>query len=150
MPLASAAPHALRRLVRRFVRHDGGAAMVEFAIVLPLFLAITWGVIDFGRLFFTSNALANAVREGGRYAAVLADPVGNASAVKTKVKQAFVPFGGPALTDAEISVDTTTISGAVIVTITAYPAPVLTPLASLIGSTSNMTRKATFRRERSS
>lgn len=150
MPLASLARARRSRFIRRFVRHEGGAAMVEFAIVLPLFLAITWGVIDFGRLFFTSNALANAVREGGRYAAVLADPVGNAAAVKTRVKQSFVPFGGPALTDAEISVDTTTITGAVIVTITAYPAPVLTPLASLIGSTSNMTRKSTFRRERSS
>lgn len=124
--------------------------MVEFAVVLPLFLAITWGVIDFGRLFFTSNALSNAVREGGRYAAVLADPVGNASAVKAKVKQSFVPLGGPALTDTMISIDTTSITGAVIVKITAYPAPVLTPLSALIGSTSNMSRAATFRRERSS
>jgi Flp pilus assembly protein TadG len=123
--------------------------MVEFAIVLPVFLAITWGVIDFGRLFFTSNSLANAAREGGRYAAVLADPIGSATAVKTRVKQSFVPFGGPGITDAEISIDTTTISGAVIVTITGYPAPVITPLSSLIGTTSTMTRQATFRRERS-
>ena len=145
------APRELaRRSARRLRRSERGAAMVEFAIVLPLFLLITWGVIDFGRLFFTSNSLANAVREGGRYAAVLADPVASAAAVKTKVKQSFVPFGGPGLTDAEISIDTTTIAGGVIVTITGYPAPVLTPLSTVIGTTSTMTRSATFRRERSS
>lgn len=137
------------RVGRRLVCSERGAAMVEFAIVLPVFLLIAWGVIDFGRLFFTSNSLANAVREGGRYAAVLQDPIGSAAAVKTKVKQSFVPFGGPSLTDAEISIDTTTIAGGVIVTITGYPAPVLTPLSAVIGSTSTMTRSATFRRERS-
>lgn len=137
-----------RRLSSLGRAHDG-AAMVEFAIVLPVFLLITWGVIDFGRLFFISNSLANAAREGGRYAAVLADPVLDASAVKQKVKASFSPFGGDSLTDAEISVDTTTISGGVVVTISNYPAPVLTPLSSLIGTTSQMTRSATFRRERS-
>jgi len=142
--------HRARGIVGALLRRESGAAMVEFAIVLPLFLLITWGVIDFGRLFFTSNSLANAVREGGRYAAVLPDPVASAAAVKTKVKQSFVPFGGPALTDAEISIDTTTIAGGVIVTITGYPAPVLTPLSAVIGTRSTMTRSATFRRERSS
>jgi len=130
-------------------RGRDGAAMVEFAIVLPVFLLITWGVIDFGRLFFTSNSLANATREGARYAAVLVDPIASSAQVKAQVKSAFVPFGGPAITDAEISIDTLTVPGGVIVTVTGYPAPVLTPLSRLIGATSTMTRKSTFRRERS-
>lgn len=124
--------------------------MVEMAIVLPIFLLLVWGVIDFGRLLFTANSMASAVREGARQAAVLADPVGSQATVKARVENAFTPFGGPAITDAEISVDVTTVPGSVIVKVTNYPWPALTPLASLLGANVNITRQATFRLERSS
>jgi Flp pilus assembly protein TadG len=45
-----------------------GNAMVEFALVLPLFLLLTFGVLDFGRLFWTQETLSYALREAGRYA----------------------------------------------------------------------------------
>lgn len=136
------------RFVRRFAGQEKAAAMVEFAMILPLFLLICWGVIDFGRLFFTSNSLASAAREGGRVAAVLPDPVVGIAQVRARARQSFVPFGGDTLKDSQIEVDVSS-PGTVVVTIRNYPAPVITPLASLIGVTKTMTRKATFRREQS-
>ena len=45
-----------------------GNSSVEFALVLPLFLLLTFGVLDFGRLFWTQETLSYALREAGRYA----------------------------------------------------------------------------------
>lgn len=47
----------MRRLVSRFRRSEQGASAVEFALVLPVFLLMTFGIIEFGRLFWTSHAL---------------------------------------------------------------------------------------------
>ena len=123
--------------------------MVEMAIVLPVFLLLVWGVIDFGRLLFTANSMASAVREGARQAAVLADPVGSQATVKARVKSAFTTFGSPAITDAEITIDVATTPGSVIVKVSNYPWPTITPLASLLGANISITRQATFRLERS-
>jgi len=45
-----------------------GQSMVEFAFVVPLFFLLIFGIIDFGRLFFTQMTLQNALRQAGRYA----------------------------------------------------------------------------------
>jgi Flp pilus assembly protein TadG len=45
-----------------------GQATVEFAVVVPLFLLLVFGVFDFGRLFFTQMTVQHAVREAGRFA----------------------------------------------------------------------------------
>lgn len=125
--------------------------MVELAFVLPIFLLVVWGIIDFGRLLFTTNSMATAVREGARQAAVMASPTDPASVttVKTRVKNAFTPFGGPAITDAEVSIDLGAVPGSVVVTVTNYPWPAITPVSAVIGQQIMITRKATFRLERS-
>jgi hypothetical protein len=47
-----------------------GQALAEFALVLPIFLLILFGIIDGGRLVFTNNHLAEAAREGSRWGSV--------------------------------------------------------------------------------
>jgi len=44
--------------------------MVEFALVVPVLLLITMGLVDFGRVFYVYESLANAAREGARYCAL--------------------------------------------------------------------------------
>jgi Flp pilus assembly protein TadG len=136
--------------LNRLFRRDDGAAMVEMAFVLPIFLLVVWGIIDFGRLLFVSNSMATAVREGARQAAVVdLTNQANITAVKTRVKGAFSPLGGPQITDAEISIDLGAVPSSVVVKVTGYPWPTITPLSAVIGQQLNITRQATFRLERS-
>ena len=43
-----------------------GAALVEMALVLPVFVAVTLGIIEFGRAMMVSQLVTNAAREGAR------------------------------------------------------------------------------------
>jgi hypothetical protein len=47
-----------------------GAALVEMAIVLPVFLMVVWGIIEFGRGMMVANMVTNAAREGARLAVI--------------------------------------------------------------------------------
>jgi hypothetical protein len=51
-------------------RHFRGQALVEFALVAPLFLLLLFGIIETGRFIFYYEMLNNATREGARYAIV--------------------------------------------------------------------------------
>lgn len=59
---------------RRLKRHESGQALVEFALVLPILLALLCGIIDFGWLYYNQITLNNAAREGARYAVIHYDP----------------------------------------------------------------------------
>jgi Flp pilus assembly protein TadG len=48
-------------------RLSRGQAFVEFAIILPVFLMLTLGVVDMARVFTTYISLTNAVREGALF-----------------------------------------------------------------------------------
>jgi hypothetical protein len=58
----------MRTLLRR--QNSSGQGMVEFALVIPIFLALTFGIIEMGWLMFHNHTLSNATREGARYAMV--------------------------------------------------------------------------------
>src|SRR5919198_5041930 len=47
-------------------RGAGGQSMVEFAMVIPFFLLLLFGLIDFSRLLFTYVSLTNGARELAR------------------------------------------------------------------------------------
>jgi TadE-like protein len=47
-----------------------GQALAEFALVFPMFLLLLFSIISFGLYIFYNQQLANAAREGARYAAV--------------------------------------------------------------------------------
>jgi hypothetical protein len=48
-------------------RRDGGAAAVEFALLLPIFLTVLFGVVDYGWYFYQRFTLSAAVRDGIRF-----------------------------------------------------------------------------------
>ncbi len=60
-----------------------GAAAVEFAVVAPLLVAMTFGMIEISRMVMVKQLLINASREGAR-AAVL--PTANESQVVAQVQ----------------------------------------------------------------
>lgn len=58
-------------------RHDQrGQGLVEFAVVLPVFLLAIFGLLDVGRLVYTNSALSQAAREGARLGATEAGRIG--------------------------------------------------------------------------
>jgi Flp pilus assembly protein TadG len=59
-----------RRFRRRGTNGSRGQAMVEFALVIPIFLLLLVGIFDLGRAVFAYNTLTNAAREGARMAIV--------------------------------------------------------------------------------
>lgn len=69
--------------MRAFVGRRGrawrrGQNLVEFALVLPIFLLLVFGMIDVGRLVYMNSTLSQAAREGARVASVEAYWVGKA------------------------------------------------------------------------
>jgi Flp pilus assembly protein TadG len=55
---------------RRRTRGDRGVALVEFAIVMPLFFLLVFGIMEFGYAYFQQLDLRHGAREGARLAAV--------------------------------------------------------------------------------
>jgi Flp pilus assembly protein TadG len=54
----------------RTVRQRRGQALVEFALVAPVFFLLLFSIIEFGRAIYYVQILNNAAREGARYAIV--------------------------------------------------------------------------------
>lgn len=59
---------AARPCVRR--RDDRGAAVLEFALVVPLLLLLVFGIIDFGWMLMKANLVNNAARDAARVASL--------------------------------------------------------------------------------
>jgi Flp pilus assembly protein TadG len=47
-------------------RDEGGAAAVEFALILPIFLTLVFGMIQFGFYFWTAESANSSARETAR------------------------------------------------------------------------------------
>jgi Flp pilus assembly protein TadG len=144
-------PGRLRRLVRRLVRNERGAVLVEFGIVAPIMAMMTCAIIDFSMYMFTLNNLTIAVREGGRYAAVLMDIAANDTRVVQRVRNSIVLNG--ASTAFTVTVDpardaTTGALTNITVRINNYPYTPFTPMASRFGmGVVQMHRRSVFRSE---
>ncbi len=84
-PVRAYAPHG----AVRSTRPRRGQSVVEFALVLPIFLVLLLMAVDFGRLFFTYIQVSNAAREAAAYGATQpTDSVGmQARAVQEKNAQ---------------------------------------------------------------
>ncbi|MFQ5413594.1 MAG: TadE family protein [Phycisphaerae bacterium] len=79
------------------------AAIVEFAVVLPLLLTILFGVIEYGWVFMVRQTLQNAAREGCRQA-ILQTSVPPYTNVTDRINEVLAPTG---LTPAEVTVTMT-------------------------------------------
>ncbi len=58
---------------RVFSGDQKGSTVAEFAIVAGVFFMIIFGIIEFGRLLYTHNALTDAARRGARHAVMHAE-----------------------------------------------------------------------------
>lgn len=63
-------------------RRDTGQSLVEFAIVMPVLLAVVIGIFEFGRAWNVRQVITNVAREGARLAVV---PSSSESAVRATI-----------------------------------------------------------------
>lgn len=102
------APGRLRRLrtrvgrIRNWRETDTGQTLVEFSLILPLLLIMLFGLVDFGRAFYTWLVVTNAAREGARTGATQQD----LSAIQTRINQSI-----GSLDPAELTMTITNVQG---------------------------------------
>lgn len=87
-----------------------GATIVEFALVLLVFLMFMLGVTDVARMLFTWNAANEATRLGARYAVVCADPASQ-SAVLARMRMMVPEIGAINLAWSPLSCTAATCEG---------------------------------------
>jgi len=88
------------RIDRR--RKQRGAALVEFAIVLPVLVLLLFGIIEFTRAYSAKTTMTHAAREGARTLA-LRGTVSDA--------QARVRASSPSLNQSNLTITTVPASG---------------------------------------
>lgn len=116
-------------------RRGRGQSLVEFALVVPVFLLIAFGIFDFGLAFDASLTISNAAREGARSGVT----VPNSAAITTRVRDVAGRLNDSNLT---VTVSCKTAAGAAcpgglagatsgttIVVIVGYTYRMITPIA---------------------
>ena len=144
----------MRRLTRRRInlRSERGAALVEFALVVPFLMLIMCATIDFGLAVYTLNNLTAAAREGGRFAASRNPLTANDPAVNDRVYIYIAGMNNNGMTPAQVRATITNtapdVSGNITVKITGYIYKPFTPLAPLLNlGTISLNRTVIFRWE---
>jgi Flp pilus assembly protein TadG len=95
---------------------ERGAALVEFALVLPMLLVVIFGVVDFGFVFQRYEVITNAAREGARLATLpgydsqplvearVRAYVQNGLSLSNAAMNTVMPSGAVTLTHADLTV----------------------------------------------
>lgn len=74
-------------------RNERGAAAVEFALVVGLFIFVLYGLIAFGMILATKQRVTNAAAEGARAAVGQTSSAAAVSAATARVLAAGLPAG---------------------------------------------------------
>lgn len=93
-------------ITRTARQRQGGAAAVEFALLVFLMLLIGAGIVEFGRAVWHYDALAKATRDGARYLSTVSMPALSAGSTTAKdlVVTAATAAGVPDFTAADVTV----------------------------------------------
>jgi Flp pilus assembly protein TadG len=127
---------------RRHLRDDRGQAMVEFAVILPIFLVLVFGIIQFGIVFNNYVTLTDATRAGARAGAVARNDVDPSGTATSAVQHSATDLNQSNL---NVSVNSTWQSGSDITVQATYPYSV--NLLGWVISSGTLTSKTTERVE---
>ena len=98
----------LRTGIRRFVRNDSAATVVEFALLAMPFFALIFGIIEVGLIFLVDTTLENAVTASGRQIRTgeLQTAGGTAATFKTSICANMSWLGGSCASNLDVDVRT--------------------------------------------
>lgn len=124
------------------LRREEGAATIEFALIVPLFLMLMVALVEFGQMYNTYNGLQAAAREGARLGSIAGQTTAD---VQTRVLDAldgvYLEDGAATVTPAVCSSGSDTVTVSV-------SAPVGISIPFYSGTDSwNLTGVGTFRCE---
>ncbi|MGO4493743.1 TadE/TadG family type IV pilus assembly protein [Arthrobacter sp. 2YAF22_2] len=80
-----------------------GAVAVEFALILPIFLALILGIVEYGRAFGIQVSMAEGAREAARYSAIHYADAGYTNAVAQQKAIDAAPIASLKLADVTIN-----------------------------------------------
>ncbi|HET7677683.1 MAG TPA: TadE family protein [Candidatus Limnocylindrales bacterium] len=76
-------------------RGERGQGLVEFAVVLPIFMIMLFAILDLGRVVWANNVLGSAAREAARFAIVHGGTATNPCPVGPPGPKTVVPPASP-------------------------------------------------------
>ena len=113
-------------MIRRLWKGEHGQALVEMALVLPLFFLLLFGVIEMGRVGYAYITVSNAAREGGRIATI----GGTDLDINSSIKNAAVSLDSASLTITITPPQSQRQSGQAVTVQVTYPVQLIIPLIS--------------------
>lgn len=129
---------------------EEGQSLIEFALLLPIFLLLVVGIAEFGRAWMTRNVLTGAAQEAARAASVEPNHAMAYSAAAAVANPILASANIPRTLQAG-DFDDTVNSPVPIVTVHItynYPLLIAGFIPGLAGPTVPLTGSATMRRER--
>ncbi len=119
----------LKVIRKRKETGEKGQALVEFALLVPIFLILLFAIVDFGMGFYSWITVTNSAREGARIGAVQA----TADKIEIRVfETAGLPNEGTNLTVNVENAYPVGQPGESVVVKVDYEYDLITPLASLV------------------
>jgi Flp pilus assembly protein TadG len=91
----------MRRLRHPLARDQRGSSIVDFAMIAPIIMVITFGLFEVGRLYFTQTLLIDAVQQAARTAVV--DQTGDPEVLRAVVEQGLAIVGTARLEAVEVT-----------------------------------------------
>jgi Flp pilus assembly protein TadG len=154
----------LKLIRRQRMNGEKGQALVEFALLIPIFLILLFAIVDFGMGFYSWITVTNSAREGARVGAVHAplnvasSPCFGKGSLEQCIEDRVLDSADLVDEDTKMTVTITNAqgqSGESVVVKVDYDYDLITPLAGLvnfisgdtIGPTLNLSSTADMRLE---
>lgn len=129
-------------------RLEKGQDIIEYALILPFLLLLTFSIIDGGWLIFRYNTVANAAREGARAGIIPASATCDQTCIQGRVTAAASALA-TGLDSSRLTILPPVFTAATVQVTVNYNADLITgPVIQALGGTSSIALSATATMQR--
>jgi len=76
------------------MKREKGSALIETALLIPLFLLLFMGVADYGRVFYTADIVVHAADVGAKFGAISTTNAADITGMQSAATNAATSIGG--------------------------------------------------------
>ncbi len=126
-------------ILKKFKKDTSGQSVAEFAIILPVFIILTMGVLVFGSIIYAKSVVVLAASQGARVGGAIYDDSSMTLAEKNdKIRSTALTIVSNGLSGADRDVTITTVSNELNVKVTyTYHIPVAM-ISTMFGGSGEM------------